>query len=701
MLQKNPNSKDGFYMPRLKTYLSPVNAFFMDENICQLKQLQDNEKKLYWIDSLLDGGIELTESIWKQESTPYLLLISGPPGTGKTTFVLELCKNLAENLQQPDIKKQPYLKPKHFSSFYFSLEKPADRIIANIASYGWGKDEGFFTTPDRIKGKKLNAHSVIIDSEYLLKKNQVSETIGKEDIYPIRLIKAIKDFWNENVCKNGDLQEFMSKVFESTNPDSLGETREITPEVVVIDSLNILWGSSAEGKNTANNVSDMLRAIRTKIAAPENSSFTSKPPCVLIVILDSPADGFPHGWEFEADGEIRFNVTMQDSRYYRRTFQIKKLGNQSHSWGEHELKIYPSRRTEKSPFISSGGAFVFPSVHRHLSKAKYFGANIRSIPNEAQEHRNPYRTSFESLDEILADEDRKTDLAGFPANKTTAFLGERGTMKSHLADRFLLYHALGNTFNYDSAEKKETPKNVLLISLRDDEAAVRNILAQNIYEQELVKDVSDVTGAMNVIKELELSDRLEIMFNPPGYIGPGELLHRIFVGISRQRARDMENEKKLDKLKLLQKTKRNSAELVVVSGLEQFEAKFPLCAEEPVFIPALVSLFREFGVCSIFVASGQDSPLTRVVGAMSDLVLEFKHFSKRDKYDKDFFRKCVPTKVDPNAIVQSCFITGARVPAGQLGGRTGLLGRTSKGEMSFYVPSFNPGDHSDSDQPVF
>ncbi len=50
-------------MPRLKTFLSPVNAFFMDENICKLKQLQDKGENLYWIDSLLDGGIELTESI--------------------------------------------------------------------------------------------------------------------------------------------------------------------------------------------------------------------------------------------------------------------------------------------------------------------------------------------------------------------------------------------------------------------------------------------------------------------------------------------------------------------------------------------------------------------------------------------------------------------------------------------------------------
>ncbi|MFH1299583.1 MAG: hypothetical protein ABIK07_00885, partial [Planctomycetota bacterium] len=623
---------------------------------------------------------------------PYLLLISGPPGSGKTTFVLELCRNLAENLQKPDITINPDLKPKHFSSFYFSLEKPADRILANIASYNWGPDAGYFTTPDKVIGKDLNAHSVIIDSEYLLKKTNVQEAVGGGEIYPIKLINAMKEFWNKNVCQNGEFQSFMSRVIAET--EQCGEMaeacetvkREVTPEVVVIDSLNILWGESAKGNNTSNSVSDMLRTIRSKIAEPQRSQWDSKPPCIVIVILDSPSDGFPHGWEFEADGEIRFNVTMEDSRYYRRTFQIKKLGNQSHSWGEHELKIYPSRRTEKSPFISNGGVFVFPSVHRHLSKAKYFGANIRSTNIKDQGTTNPYLTSFESLDEILADEDRKADLAGFPANKTTAFLGERGTMKSHLADRCLLYHALGNTFNFDSPDKNEIPKNVLLISLRDDEAAVRNILAQNIYEQELVKNVSDVAGAMDVVKELELSDRLEIMFNPPGYIGPGELLHRIFVGISRQRARDNEQEKKLEKLKLLQETTRNTAELVVVSGLEQFEAKFPLCASEPVFIPALVSLFREFGVCSIFVASGQNSPLTRVVGAMSDLVLEFNHFSKRDDYDRSFFKKCVPDKAKRRAIVQSCFITGARVPAGQLGGRTGILGRTTKGEMSFYVP---------------
>ncbi|MFH1299787.1 MAG: hypothetical protein ABIK07_01905, partial [Planctomycetota bacterium] len=76
-MYKESNPEKGVAMPRLKTFLSPVNAFFMDENICKLKQLQDKGENLYWIDSLLDGGIELTESIWKQESTPYLLLISG------------------------------------------------------------------------------------------------------------------------------------------------------------------------------------------------------------------------------------------------------------------------------------------------------------------------------------------------------------------------------------------------------------------------------------------------------------------------------------------------------------------------------------------------------------------------------------------------------------------------------------------------
>lgn len=677
-------------MPKLKTFLSPVNALFVDEKkLCSLNQIEDRNGKLFWLDSLLDGGIELTESIWKHESSPYLLLLSGPPGSGKTTFALELCRNIAVNKQDPGKTSDPEVLPKHFSSFYFSLEKPADRLLANIASYGWGPEDGYFVTPEKVIKEELDAHSVIIDSDYLLTNNKVDPGLrGKNEIYPIQLINAMKDFWNVNVCQQGELKKFMSKCVEETLPGNEDaqpsgfDNRKYTPEVVVIDSLNILWGESEEGGKTSNKVSEMLHTIRSKIADTQKSNLDSKPPCLMIVILDSPSDGFPHGWEYEADGEIRFNVTMEGSNYYRRTFQIKKLGNQSHSWGEHELKIYPERRQKKSPFTEHGGVFVFPSVHRHLSKAKKYGSHLRSIEGVSESVTNSYRTSFESLDAILADVERQADLAGFPAHKTTAFLGERGTMKSHLADRFLLYHALGNTFN-NSTKNIVSPKNVLLISLRDDEDAVRSILAQNIYEQELVKNVSDTTGAIDVIDELEKSDRLEIMFNSPGYIGPGELLHRIFVGISRVRTAVAEE---YEILKGLEPTNRNTAELVVLTGLEQFEAKFPLCASEPVFIPALVSLFREFGVGSIFVASGQKSPLTSVVGAMSDLVLEFDHFSKSDDEHLNFLQKCVPEKQKQDELVQSCFITGARVPAGQVGGRTGILGRTAKGAMSFNIP---------------
>ena len=74
---------------RLKTFISPV--FFRPQlSSPALKPLLFDKQPLCWFDALLGGGIHVPEAISKGQVRPLTWLISGAPGTGKTTFAVRI-----------------------------------------------------------------------------------------------------------------------------------------------------------------------------------------------------------------------------------------------------------------------------------------------------------------------------------------------------------------------------------------------------------------------------------------------------------------------------------------------------------------------------------------------------------------------------------------------------------------------------------
>jgi KaiC/GvpD/RAD55 family RecA-like ATPase len=121
----------------IRTFFSPVYykqnlRLDSSENLKQLPighQRDGDNRPVCWLDSLMGGGIFLPESIAQRTTNPLLWIVSGPPGTGKTTFVLQLCHLLATH---PQPNTQDF-----FNSFYCSVETGTDALKEHAEKLGW------------------------------------------------------------------------------------------------------------------------------------------------------------------------------------------------------------------------------------------------------------------------------------------------------------------------------------------------------------------------------------------------------------------------------------------------------------------------------------------------------------------------------------------------------------------------------------
>lgn len=130
-----------------------------------------NGEEVCWLDSLFGGGVVIPTAVAQYRRRPLVWLVSGPPGTGKTTFGLELCYRLSTK-EQSEYGKRP------LDVIYFSAESPTEVIVENMSTFGWqARPSGF-----RIKGyEAMRSIGTAGDLFELLPKREAAPKIIKDD----------------------------------------------------------------------------------------------------------------------------------------------------------------------------------------------------------------------------------------------------------------------------------------------------------------------------------------------------------------------------------------------------------------------------------------------------------------------------------------------------------------------------------------
>ncbi len=359
---------------------------------------------------------------------------------------------------------------------------------------------------------------------------------------------------------------------EQLSPQSPDNPRPL--DLLVLDSLNVISPLKDEQQRIRT-----FDAIQAHLADPAKQM---NPGLILVALDAADEDEASRYWEFISDIVFRFGwETKLD--YSMRTFEIVKMRGQQHALGKQRLKIYDRQpgvgegRSYESPYLQAGGIFVFPSIHWHLSTLRE-----RRAADVAASAPGPALGLPEAVGGLNTQVAADPEYQGLPPVGCTALVGPRGAMKSHLAYLFLLDQAAGGP-------GRGAARNCLLVSLRDDLAGaidtLRQIAEDNLY--------SPPGGGAAFVRDLIEKDRLEILENEIGMISPEEFFHKIYVAVRRRRQQPGTG----------QRQGHGRVQVVVVNGLDQLEARFPLIALEEMFVPALIQLLKANGVCSVIISS--------------------------------------------------------------------------------------------------
>lgn len=639
----------------------------------KIEPLSGSSPGLCWFDEMLGkskdetgAGLVIPENNGHSDGRPFLMIVSGPPGSAKSTFTLQLCYNFVR------FRGNPQGSDARPAALYVTTETSGQHITDKVDSFGWQKhvfevldsclDQSNLRVPN-FTGKPADKCYIYALPSPLNVTEPVPRTPGEAQ--PIPLLRALQ--------------------LQSDSP---------RPDIVVIDSFNTVPGFKSQDPDHP------IRQLMEYCCNPK-----AMRPRLLIVVLDFDGEkqSETQGFDYFADATIRFNMTLDDKGLLHRTVEITKIKTQKHAEGEHVIEIFEkppeAKFCHRSPFLDEGGLFVYPRIQWYLS---YLRANPASAPLE--DSPAVYQVLPAEVGEIIAPRDSKS--AGFQAGHIVSLVGKQNILKTRFAYACLLKNVLaGGEIG-------------LIVSLDANEDVVCNILAgliESEFEEELqqfektlqrdnpvlyqqlepTKAGFESRLALKRVQYLFYDDKLSFIHYEPAYISPGEFFHRVYVALKRPRQGFQDTARREER-----------AGFVIVDGLDQIESKFPLCAKEPLFVSSLVSLFKtDKHACAVFISSQdpEDSlqPSASALLPLSDLLLKFIEPTTDDEVERA--RNLIEgvRKADRHhESARNCvYVHAIRVPFGLDSEVKGILWTSpaAKADLRFNVPfplsrGFEEGD---------
>ena len=217
------------------------------------------------LDSIISGGLKKDRSV----------IISGPPGSGKTTFGLQFLYSGARDFDEPGI--------------YITMSQNIDEIKNDCKSFGWDFDD--LITKDKI---------MMIDARPFKIQDKL---IGKDD----------------------SLYRGEQMPFEHLTKLLLSSIRRIEAKRVVIDSITILAMQYLDKFYMRQGLQGMIHAL-------ENYNVTS-----LIISEHSENNKTPLEW-FVTSGIIQLRHTRKEDTM-ERTIQVTKMRGINHSQQIHPIVL--------------------------------------------------------------------------------------------------------------------------------------------------------------------------------------------------------------------------------------------------------------------------------------------------------------------------------------------------------------------------